>query len=156
MEELNDIKKVQEIFEKVGFWKKINYCFSCQNNKMNTIGALFGAVGVLIATKSKKAAGYLLNSTEEGICLIPIIADTLTKNKLDIENPIIIKKEEMERISIKNQGFGMKNIIIKLKNKEKYNLSTASKIKKIEYHEENVKNFIEYCNENYFCDIKNS
>lgn len=143
MEELNNINKIKEIFENIGFWKQENYCFSCQNNKMNTTAAMFGAIGVLIATKKKKHLGYLLNSTEEGICLIPIIAETLNKNKLDIENPIIIKNEEIEKIVIKNQAFEVKNIVIKLKNKEKYDLTTKSKINNIEYHEENVKKFIE-------------
>jgi len=34
------------------------------------------------SVKTKKVMGYLVNQTEEGICLIPIVSDTLTKNKV--------------------------------------------------------------------------
>lgn len=87
--------------------------------------------------------GYLFNQNDKGICLIPIIADTLSRNKVDIENYIFIKNEDIEKVYIKNEDFIFKKIKIVLKDKSKYIIKTSKKIKNINYHENNLNKFIE-------------
>jgi len=87
--------------------------------------------------------GYLLNKNENGICLIPIIAATMTKNKIDKNNYIFIKNEEIDKVIIKNEEIGFKRIKIILKDENKYILKAAKKIINVNYHKENLDKFIE-------------
>lgn len=75
--------------------------------------------------------------------LIPIVVDTLTKNKIDIDNYIFIPNDDIEKVIIKNEDIVFKKIKIILKNKTKYTMRTTKKIKNIEYHETNLNKFIE-------------
>ena len=90
MEDFNTLEKLEEYFKKVDCYGEYNYCFTCQIEP-SILPMLFGAVGAIIEMKrNKKVMGYLFNKFDKGICLIPIVADTLTKNKIDIDNYIFI------------------------------------------------------------------
>lgn len=140
MKELNALENLEEYFKKVNCYGKENCCFTTSTMQMTQ----FGIVGALISMKkNKNIMGYLLNKNENGICLIPIIADTLTKNKIDLDNYIFIKNEEIDKVIIKNEEIGFKKIKILLKDKSKYILKTPKKILNADYHKKNLENFIE-------------
>lgn len=141
MEDLSKLENLEEYFKKVNCYGEYNYCFT--TNSM--INNMFGAIGALISIKkNKNVMGYLLNKNDKGICLIPIIAETINKNKIDIDNYIFIKEEEIDRVTIKNEEIGFKKIIILLKDKTKYVLKTPKKVIKREYHKVNLDKFIEF------------
>lgn len=141
MEDLNKLENLEEYFKKVNCYGEYNYCFT--TNSM--INNMFGAIGALISIKkNKNVMGYLLNKNDKGICLIPIIAETINKNKIDIDNYIFIKEEEIDKVTIKNEEIGFKKIIILLKDKTKYVLKTPKKVIKREYHKVNLDKFIEF------------
>ena len=71
--------------------------------------------------------GYLFNKFDKGICLIPIVADTLTKNKIDIDNYVFINNDEIEKVIIKNEDIVYKKIKIILKNKTKYTMRAVKR-----------------------------
>ena len=87
--------------------------------------------------------GYLLNKNDFGIVLIPLVVDTINKNKLDLENHIIIKNEDIEKLTIRSEEVGFKRIRITLKDNTKYILKAANKIKNIDYQKTNLDKFIE-------------
>lgn len=145
MEEFKTVEKLEEYFKKVNCYGKYNYCFTCQIEQ-SILPILFGAVGALIENiRNKKVMGYLFNKFDKGICLIPIVVDTLTKNKVDIDNYIFINTEDIEKVVVKNEDIVYKKIKIILKNKTKYTMRTLKKIKNIEYHEKNLNNFLSMC-----------
>lgn len=140
---MEDFKTVEKYFKKVNCYGEYNYCFTCQIEQ-SVLPMLFGAVGALIENiRNKKVMGYLFNKFDKGICLIPIVVDTLTKNKIDIDNYIFIANDDIEKVIIKNEDIVFKKIKIILKNKTKYTMRTTKKIKNIEYHETNLNKFIE-------------
>jgi len=105
---------------------------------------IFGIVGALISMKiNKKIMGYLLNKNENGICLIPIVVDTLNRNKIDIENYIFLKNEDIAQVIIKNEAIGFKQIRIILKDRTKYIMKTPTKIHNVDYHKVNLDKFVE-------------
>lgn len=139
MDNYDTKEKIESLFKTINCYGKFNYCFEC--------GALlnnyFGAIGVLISIKKNhNVMGYLLNQTEKGIALIPIVKETMNKNKLDIQNYIFIPKERIEKVKITNEEINFKRIVITLKDKTKYKMKTLKKNKKRLYHEENLNNFI--------------
>lgn len=141
MEDLSKLENLEEYFKKVNCYGEYNYCFT--TNAM--INNMFGAIGALISIKkNKNVMGYLLNKNDKGICLIPIIAETINKNKIDIDNYIFIKEEEIDKVTIKNEEIGFKKIIILLKDKTKYVLKTPKKVINREYHKINLDKFIEF------------
>lgn len=145
MEDLNTLEKLEEYFKKVNWYGEYNYCFTCQIEP-SILPMLFGAVGAIIEMKrNKKVMGYLFNKFDKGICLIPIVSDTLTKNKIDIDNYVFINNDEIEKVIIKNEDIVYKKIKIILKNKTKYTMRAVKKIKNIEYHEKNLNNFLSIC-----------
>ena len=146
MEELQTRETIEELFKSINAFGSYNYYFTTRGNSVMLAGALGGLIGTAIYTKAMKGVmGYVVNKYDEGICLIPIVADGMTKNKIDIENVIHIKEDEIETVKIKSVDFGLtKEITIKLKNKKKYSLATNKKIKNMDYHEENLNQFIEY------------
>lgn len=138
---MEDLSILEDHFKKAGAYGTYNYCFSTQIES-SLLPSLFGAVGgVAEVMKNKKVMGYLLNQYDQGICLIPVVADTLTKNKIDDENPIIINQDKIDKVVIKNDLNGYL-IRITLKDKTKYRLRTLKKIKKVPYHEKNLNQFI--------------
>ena len=140
MKDFDTLEKLEEYFKKVNCYGKENCCFTCSTIQ-NT---QFGLVGALISIKkNKNVMGYLLNKNENGICLIPIVTDTFTKNKVDLEHYIFIKNEEIDQVIIKNEEIGFKKIKIILKDKTKYVFKTSKKIKNVEYHKTNLDKFIE-------------
>ena len=105
---------------------------------------MFGAIGALIALKkNKNIMGYLLNKNNNGICLIPIISETLNKNRIDLDKYIFIKEEDIDKVVIKNEEIGFKKIKIILKDKTNYVLKTPKKVIKRDYHKINLDKFIE-------------
>lgn len=144
MNEINTLEKIENIFKDINCYGEYNYCFSCSTIQ-NT---QFGLLGVLISNKiNKNIMGYLLNQTDKGIALIPIVKDTLTKNKLDIDNFTFIKQEDIKTVKFKNENFVYKNIIIILKDNKKIKMQTLKKNKNIEYHEQNLNKFIKFYEE---------
>lgn len=140
MDDINTLENLEEYFKKVDCYGDYNYCFVC--NTMSS--SMFGAIGALIAIKkNKNVMGYLLNKNNNGICLIPIISETLSKNKIDIDNYIFIKEEDIDKVIIKNEEIGFKMIKIILKDKTKYVLKTPKKVIKKDYHKINLDKFIE-------------
>lgn len=137
----NPLENLEEHFKKINYYsEEYNYCFECSTIQNN----YFGAIGAIISIKkNKNIMGYLLNKTEKGICLIPIVADTLTKNKVDLEHFIFIEDKEIENVIIKNEDFTFKKINIALKDKTKFILKTPKKIRNIAYHEINLNKFID-------------
>lgn len=144
MENANTLEAIEEYFKKVNcYGNEYNYCFASQLEP-SILPALFGVAGAAISTvKNKKIMGYLFNKNEKGICLIPIVADTLTKNKIELDSYKFILDEEIESIKIKKIDFVYYNIKIKLKDKTKYNLRCLAKIKDVSYHEKNVKGLVD-------------
>ncbi|NBK96637.1 MAG: hypothetical protein EOM50_01220 [Erysipelotrichia bacterium] len=143
MEDFDTIEKLEEYFKKVNCYGNYNYCFTCQIEQ-SMLPMLFGAAGAVTSVlKNKKVMGYLFNQNDKGIGLIPIVVDTLNKNKVDLDNYIFIKQDNIKKISIKNEDFLFKKIKIELKDKTKYIIKTAKKIKNIDYHENNLNKFIE-------------
>lgn len=140
MEDINKLENLEEYFKKVNCYGDYNYCFIC--NTMQS--SMFGAIGALIALKkNKNIMGYLLNKNNNGICLIPIISKTLNKNRIDVDNYIFIKEEDIDKVVIKNEEIGFKKIKIILKDKTKYVLKTPKKVIKRDYHKINLDKFIE-------------
>lgn len=140
MNDLNTLEKLEEYFKQVNCYGKENCCFVCSTIQSTQ----FGLVGAIISMKkNRKIMGYLLNKNENGICLIPIIAATMTKNKIDKNNYIFIKNEEIDKVIIKNEEIGFKRIKIILKDENKYILKAAKKIINVNYHKENLDKFIE-------------
>lgn len=140
MNDYDTLEKVEEYFKKVNcYGEKYNYCFGC-----GTIQNMyFGVLGVLISNKiNKNIMGYLLNKNEKGICLIPIVIDTFTKNKIEIDNYIFIPDNDIDKVVIKNEDISFKRIKIILKDKTKYILKTPKKIKNVDYHTDNLNKFM--------------
>lgn len=145
VEDFNTLENLEEYFKKVNCYGEYNYCFTCQMEQ-SILPILFGAVGAIIEMKrNKNVMGYLFNKFDKGICLIPIVSDTLTKNKVDIDNYIFIDNNDIEKVIAKNEDIVYKKIKIILKNKKRYTMRTLKKIKNIEYHEINLNNFLSMC-----------
>ncbi len=144
MKEFDTLEKLEEYFKKVNCYGKNNCCFICNTMPSSLFLSMFGALGGLMAIKkNKNIMGYLLNKNENGICLIPIVIDTMTKNKVDLDHYIFIKNEDITKITIKNEEIGFKKITIRLKNKIKYDLKVSKRIVNIDYHKKNLDQFIE-------------
>lgn len=140
MKDFDTLEKLEEYFKKVNCYGNDNCCFTCSTMQSTQ----FGIIGVLISVKkNKNVMGYLLNKNENGICLIPIVVDTMTKNKVDLDNYVFIKNEDIDRVIIKNEEIGFKKIKIELKDKTKYVLKTSKKIANVDYHKTNLNRFIE-------------
>ena len=143
MENIYSKEKIEESLKEINCYGEYNYYFTCQVEQ-SILPMLFGIVGALIAAaKNNNIMGYIFNKTDKGICLIPIVVDKVNKNKIDLENYIFIKEEDIEKVVIKNEDITFKNIKIVLKDKTKYKMRTSKKIKNIDYHEENLNKVIE-------------
>lgn len=140
MENYNTKENMEKLFKKINcYGEKENYYFECATIQ----NMYFGAIGVLISIKkNKNVMGYLLNQTEKGIALIPIVKDTMSKNKIDEQNYIFIPQNNIENVKITNEEINFKRIVITLKDGTKYKMKTIKKTKKIPYHNENLNNFI--------------
>lgn len=140
MDNLNTLEQLEEYFRKVNCYGRENCCFTCSSMQSSQ----FGIIGALISIKkNRKIMGYLLNKNENGICLIPVVMDTLTKNKIDIDNYVLLKNEDIAKVIIKNEEIGFKKIKIVLKDNTKYVMKTPKKIIKADYHQMNLNKFIE-------------
>ena len=143
MDDLNTLEKIENYFKKVNCYGEYNYCFSCQKEP-SLLPIIFGVAGAVASIiKDNKVVGYLFNQNDQGICLIPIVVDTMTKNKIAIEKYVFIKQEDIEKIIIKNEDIKFKKIKIVLKDKTKFVMRTSKKIRNIDYHENNLNKFIE-------------
>ena len=137
MDDFNTLEKIEEYLKQANCYGEYNYCFTAQPE--DTIGdailMCFGAIGgaIMGAKKSKRTIGYILNKNEKGIGIIPIEK---------IQKALFLNNEDIEKVKIKYDTIG-KLIKIKMKDKTKYRFKTAIKIKNIDYHEINLKKFIE-------------
>lgn len=144
MEDFATLEKLEAYFKEVNGYGKENCCFLANTIPSSILLAMFGALGGYLATKkNKNVMGYLCNRNENGFCLIPIVSDTLTKNKVAIEQAIFLKHEEIEKVTLKNEDIGFKKITIRLKDKNKYVLKVAKKIVKLDYQKKNLDRLIE-------------
>lgn len=140
MDKINTREDLEEYFRKVGCLGRYNYCFVCSVPTNN----MFGAVGVLISVKkNKNVMGYLLNKIPRGICLIPIMAKSLVKNEIDREKFVFISEENIRKVTVKNDGIGVKRITILTTDGEKYVMNASKTVAKQPYHKENLDKFTE-------------
>lgn len=150
MYEFSNLEELEDYFKQINCYGKYNNCFTCQTD-WSILPTMFGLLGLIIVSivdkNNKGILGYLVNQFESGICLIPVANDTLyCKNKIDIKNYIFIDNNKIKKISVKNEDFVYKRIKIILNDKTKYSIKTLSKVKNADFHEINLKNFINECN----------
>ena len=141
MEKNNTKEDLKNLFKKINcYGEKYNYCFECATIQ----NMYFGAIGVLISIKkNKNVMGYLLNQTEKGITLIPIVKETMNKSKIEEQNYIFIPQNKIETVKITNEEINFKRIVISLKDGTKYKMKTIKKTKKNPEHNQNVNRFID-------------
>lgn len=109
MKDFDTLEKLEDYFKKVNCYGNENCCFICSTKPSSVFLSMFGALGGWLSVKkNKNVMGYLLNKNENGICLIPIVIDTMTKNKVDLDNYIFIRNEDIVKVSIKNEEIGFK------------------------------------------------
>lgn len=149
MYEFNKLTELEEYFKSVNCYGKYNNCFTCQTD-WSILPSMFGLMGLVIVSiadkNNKGISGYLVNQFDRGICLIPVIYDTLYhENKIDIDNYIFIPTYDIKKISVKNEDFVYKRIKIILNNKTKYSIKTINKTKNADFHEINLNKFIKEC-----------
>lgn len=147
-EKYKELENVENLFKKINrYGNEYNYCFGTfiPPSVLSIAIGQMGAVGGIINYNRQKNSihGYIVNKNEKGICLIPIIIDDNKVMQIDIDGYIDIKPEDINTIKIKNEDFKYKVITIILNDKTKYVLKTAKKIKGFDYHEPNLKKFIE-------------
>lgn len=149
MEEYNNekymiLENLENLFKRINrFGNEYNYCFGTFVPPSALPRAL-GAVGGLIeSSRKKKISGYFLNKNEKEICLIPIIFDDNKNMMIDINGYIDIRPEDIKKIKIKNEDFIYKRITIILNDGTKYAMNSFKKFKGADYHQENLKKFIE-------------
>lgn len=148
MDDFTKLENIEKYFKEINCYGITNCYFTAQTDQ-SIIPYLFGAVGgiatAIHGVKTKKVMGYLVNQFDNDICLIPIVVDTLNKNKVDTERFLLLKQEDIEKIIIKNEDFIFKKIKIVMKDKQKFIMKATKKIKNTPYHEENLNRFIEKC-----------
>lgn len=154
MEEYNNekyqqLENVENLFKKVNcYGDEYNYCFGASVPKSVlsvTFLSMGGAVGGLIeANRQKnKLNSFIVNKNEKEICLIPILLDNKGVMQIDIDGYIDIKNEEIENVQIKSVDFSWKKVTITLKDKRKYVMHVAKKIKGFNYHKGNFQKFMD-------------
>jgi len=137
---------VEEYLKNANCYGKYNYYFICYVD--SEISLLLGLIGALLnirqnkISQNKKVVGCILNQTDIGIYLIPIIPATLTPDKPDQINKQFIKQEDIAKITIKKENYYNRKIIISLNNNQKIILRTKKRIKHTAYHKENLNKFI--------------
>lgn len=146
MDDFTSLENLEQYFKKVNCYGSHNYCFTAQKDS-SMIPYLFGAIGGLVvatnSVKNKKVMGYLFNQFDDKICLIPIIADTFTKNKVDMDHYCILKKEQIKKVVIKKEDFVFIKIKIIMNDNTQYIMRTTKKLKNAPYHEKNLSKVIE-------------
>lgn len=145
MDDFTKLENLEKYFKEINCYGNFNYCFTAQTEQ-SLIPILFGLVGGLITAvmgvKNKKVMGYLVNAFDEGICLIPIIADKLNQNKIDHSHYILLKNTNIEKVMIKKEDIVFYKIKVVMKDKTKYIMKTPKKQKNASYHEDNLNKFI--------------
>lgn len=147
MDNFDTLEKLTAYLKQTNCYGKYNYCFTAQKQeRVNSalMGIFGGAVGGAIAHKlnDSKAIGYILNKNDKGIAILPITGDI--KNPIiDSNNLVFLNNENIAKVIIKKDGFSFKIIKIILNSKEEFSFRMANKIKNIDYHEINLKKFIE-------------
>lgn len=112
-EKYSKLNNVENLFKsKNRFGNEYNYCFatfvppSILSNGLGLLGA------IIEKAKKDNITGYFVNKYEKGICLIPLIVDDDQAIKIDINNCIDIKPEDIKKIKIKTEDFKYKRITI--------------------------------------------
>ena len=146
MEEFNELKKVQELFNSVN-------CTGTENNYFVAYKDMQKSNGMVSGMEYPYDA-LLINQTEKGIGMFFLIqggivlTQKLEKMKLDKESYIFIKNEKIDSVKIKKYAIlnsKIKRICIDTEDKS-YKLFAKLYEKDIPYQTENLSKFIEKYN----------
>ena len=139
IDEYNTIEKALELFKNVGGIGKDNNIF-------------VSFIDMQFISEGPRPDGYLINKTENGIWMF-FLHDTgyawtsqnINRLRIDKEQYIFFKNEEIKKVTIKNYNFIKKNIkkvCIELSDGYSFNLMIRLEEKDIPYHEKNFNQFI--------------
>ena len=173
MEKFNTLDKVRNLFQEANC-PGITHCyFICYRDttkdamKSGVIGGMLGgavggAIGAAVSAAASKASGteagitkadgYLFDTTESGIGIIPLkyngVMMTINPSKMEpqTEAYAFYKNEDIESLVVKNYNIfnsKVKTIKLELKSGDKLILTARVKEKLIPYHEENFSKFVE-------------
>lgn len=150
MNEFNTIDKVKSLFESFGMNGNQNSYFIGYVKAPTKASLLGGAVGGMVAgmqaAQENQCSAYLINGTNEGIGLIPLVTGdgsvlfALRPNKF-----YFFKNEEIKSLKIKRANLislVSKEITIKLGNGRVINLMVNNKEKALPYHEIEFTKFV--------------
>ena len=170
MESFNTIEKVRDLFEQKGMNRTTNcYFVAYRNTNKDSMkyglvgglvggaigGAIAGAIGAAINGTLEgidKHDGYLLNSTEEGIAIIPMdykgVMMTINPSKMVpvLEKAVFVSNEGIESIVAKNYNIfnsKVKTVNMVFKDETKLCLIVKAVEKDIPYHQDNFNKFFE-------------
>ena len=147
MEEFNDIEKVKELFNSINALGSDNTFFVACQDKQKVSG--------MAAGMEYPYDGLLINDTEKGITMFYLKAGALSglitlsspsKMKLDKENHIFIKADNIKEIIIKKFALlnnKTKRIEINTKDGKSHKLYANLEEKDFPYQKENFAKFIE-------------
>ena len=155
MNEFNTNDKVKSLFESFGMNGNQNSYFIGYVKAPTKASLLGGAVGGMVAgmqaAQENQCSAYLINGTNEGIGLIPLVTGdgsalfALRPDKLvPVPNKFyFFKNEEIKSLKIKRANLislVSKEITIKLGNGRVINLMVNNKEKALPYHEMELQN----------------
>lgn len=148
-EKYQQLENVEDLFRRInGAGDEFNYCFGASvppSLLSTTLLSMGGAVGGLIEAKRQKnkLTGFIVNKNEKGICLVPLVLDSVGVMQLDTEGYLDIKNEEIESVKIKSVDFSWKKVTITLHDQRKIVMHVAKKIKGFDFHKGNFQKFME-------------
>lgn len=169
MEKFNTIDKARSLFESKNFVGNDNCIFLAyrdttkESMKYGALGGVLGGaiggaiVGAVVAFSQgavegmQKADGYLINSTESGIGIIPLkyngVMMTANPSKMEpqMENMIFVKNEDIETLTVKNFNIfnsKIKKIKFVIKGGLTLNLFARNIEKLISYQQDNFSKFV--------------
>lgn len=153
MEEFNTIEKVIELFNKVGCFGYNNcYIYVTTNYQTMKSGYNAGAEeGMKAARENRGWEGYLINTTETGLGIIPLknskpLLFIKPENmSVHLEAYSFFNYNDIESIKVKKLNFfstTAKDVRIRLKNGIEYKLIAKNKEKLIPYHADNFEKFV--------------
>ena len=155
---VSNISWVYNLFQSVNCIGNTNYIFFALRDTSSDMsaymlgGAIGGAIGAFAAGVEQgmnNYPGYLINQTESGIGLIPLVSNGKI-NALKNFQPYMhgftfIGQNYIEKMTIKNYTFltkKVKSVQIKVPNSKPLKLMVQKKQKNIPYHEENFLRFM--------------
>lgn len=136
------ITDIEEYFKQIQQLGMEPVCFATQMEP--SLLSSFGAIGALAENKRNQGVqGYLLNKNEHGIVLIPIMSQGVWKNRVAVENYVLLATEAISEVRVK-KDFMYWRIHITMKDQSDYRLRVIAKVKGEPRHEANVQAFIAY------------